>query len=340
MNSGKEIPGILFSGETASGTAARLSFSSYGLSLETETDQVKFSLSDAKVSPKVANAARYIFLPGWGKFLCPNIAELDSLPQVSDDFFLNWLESRVELAIAAIVLFAAALLLGYYKGLPAIALHAANKVPIKQQMEFGQEAVKYLEKTHYLTPSKLPEETTNEIRASFQKLLEDSPKLPYYRLEFRHSAAFGANAFAFPGGIIVLTDDMVRLADKQQELSAILAHEIGHVEQKHAIRKIIQGSAASIAITLFSGDIMLLNFTGLLTVMLQTSYSRNFETEADTFAFNLLARKDISPMHFANIMTKLHKQRGDQGKPAHFLSSHPLDEERIKRAQQASLENL
>src|SRR5207237_8201829 len=61
-----------------------------------------------------------------------------------------------------------------------------------------------------------------------------------YRLELRACPGSGPNAFALPGGVVVLTDELVRLAQSADQLSAVMAHEIGHLRARHALRAALQ----------------------------------------------------------------------------------------------------
>ena len=59
--------------------------------------------------------------------------------------------------------------------------------------------------------------------------------IPLWRSEF-----FGANAFAFPGGPIVVTDDLVKLLDNDYLTLAVIAHELAHIDQRHSLHQIME----------------------------------------------------------------------------------------------------
>ena len=74
------------------------------------------------------------------------------------------------------------------------------------------------------------------------------------------------------------------------------------------------------------------------TVLVQTSYSRRFETEADDYAFESLRRHGISPRAFADLMRRLRNEREAHGRGEsliRYLSTHPATDERIRRAEEA-----
>ena len=64
----------------------------------------------------------------------------------------------------------------------------------------------------------------------------------------------GANAVALPAGIIIMTDALVELSENDEELAAVLAHEIGHVRNRHALRALLQNSVVAGSIILVTGD--------------------------------------------------------------------------------------
>jgi predicted Zn-dependent protease len=139
------------------------------------------------------------------------------------------------------------------------------------------------------------------------------------------------NAFALPGGFVVLFRGLIDAADGPDEVAAVLAHEIGHVissdPTRHALR-----SAGSIGILgLLFGD-----FAGGAAVLLLTErlisaqYSQAAEKGADDFAHALLAQAGISPGALGDMFASMKAEYGDaEGVVAHFLS-HPSLDERIQ----------
>jgi predicted Zn-dependent protease len=148
------------------------------------------------------------------------------------------------------------------------------------------------------------------------------------------------NAFALPGGTIVVTDEMVAAVGSDDELLAVLAHEIGHVRGRHAMRLVLRSSGLAVLLTALAGDAVGVTFlaVALPTMLLQSGYSRQFEAEADDYAFAHMKRHGVSPQAFADVMRRLEKETGgtlDDDAMMRYLGTHPATAERIRRAEGA-----
>jgi predicted Zn-dependent protease len=119
----------------------------------------------------------------------------------------------------------------------------------------------------------------------------------------------------------------------------VLAHEIGHVERRHTMRHILRDSATAVVIATTTADAASLSVAvaGLPAMLATMEYSREFEAEADDYAFRLLQGAGISPLAFATIMERLQRElETDEDQELPFLSTHPGTTERIARARAAA----
>jgi len=249
-----------------------------------------------------------------------------------------WLEERVGMAVGCVALIVGVLVCAYFFGLPAATNWAVTKVSRETEQSLGKEAFAWLDNERWFQPSELDEKRQIRVQTIFSRLVRGLKMEPDYRLQFRHSKRMGANAVALPGGIIVITDEMVLLAGSEDEIAAVLAHEIGHVELRHAMKQVMESSAVAVIAGVVTNDAS--SFTvavaGLPALLAQTEYSRECESEADDFAFKLLKQHHISPAAFASLMERLSKDHADEEKYTSFLSTHPVTAERVKRARRAS----
>jgi predicted Zn-dependent protease len=112
-----------------------------------------------------------------------------------------------------------------------------------------------------------------------------------------------------------------------------LAHEIGHLKYRHALRHILQDSATGLLIVFVTGDVSSI-LGAIPTGLLLTKYSRDFEREADDFALQYLDRRGIDGKAFSDILLRMEKERPGTSDIPSFLSTHPSTEERARRSQQ------
>ena len=199
-------------------------------------------------------------------------------------------------------------------------------------------------------PSGLPQWRQDEVQVLFGGILlamgQDGRD---YRLVFRESPALGANALALPGGTVVVTDDFMALLDQDQQLLAVLAHEIGHIRHRHALRQILQNSSVGLLIATLTGDLFSASSmaAALPTMLIDAKFSRDMEREADDVAIDYLQQEGIPLQHFATILEQLQlsvagSMPAQNHKPAalDYLSSHPATAERLARLKQAATKAL
>jgi Zn-dependent protease with chaperone function len=333
------VHGQYFDGHEPIGSPATLVFTGKEAALIGAKISQRYRAAQLLVSPRIGRAERFVALPDGGQFQCPDNPLLDRLPHDSQaEGVVAWLEQRLSVAVAGVVLIAAVILGGYFFGLPALAERVAARVPIETEQALGDRTLAWFDENHWFNPSRLKPGVRETLRQGFDDLRSGLPQAQHYRLEFRDAPMVGANAFALPGGTIVVTDAMVGAAESPQELFAVFAHEMGHVEHRHALRTLLQNSAVGVAATAVTGDAASLSVAvaGLPIMLAQAKYSRTFELEADDFAFDLLKQHDISPEYFAMLMERLNAKHGGPEGAFRYISSHPLTQERIRRARAAA----
>lgn len=138
-----------------------------------------------------------------------------------------------------------------------------------------------------------------------------------------------SNAIALPGGKIYLMRGMLDDAQHADEIAGVLAHELGHVHNRDGLRRLIQMGSTSFLVGLLFGDV-----TGSGAVILvarslfDASYSRENETDADSFSINVMNKLGRSPTAMGEFLVRITKKK--EFGPTIF-ASHPLSEERLAR---------
>jgi predicted Zn-dependent protease len=333
------LKGQYYDGRQPIAVPATLEFSRSEAILTAGQVTGRYAVDELGVSPASGKADRFIALPDGGQLQCPDQSFLDLLPQTSpSEGLVARLEARWGVALSGIVIVACVLLAGYFRGLPAAAERIAARIPLETEQALGRQSLAWLDEKGWFQPTNLDKTTQQNIKDGFGGLISDLPLKDHYQLELRTSRVMGANAFALPGGIIVITDDMVKAADSPEEVQAVLAHEIGHVELRHTMRSVLQNSAVAVAVAAVTSDAASLSvaIAGLPVLLAQTKYSREFEAAADDYAFNLLKQKDRSPAAFASLMERIAGKHGEDERTFSYVSTHPVTEERVKRARDAA----
>ena len=223
--------------------------------------------------------------------------------------------------------------------MPWLADRIAEQIPPTAERSLGDQVLGSLDRLG-LGASTLDADRRNVLAARFAKLAQGAPGGADYRVEFRNAPGIGANAFALPGGTVVVTDQLVNLLGDDREFDAVVAHEIGHQQHRHAIRQTLRTSFVAIVAAFFAGDVSSASavVVAVPSFLLDNHYSRTFEEEADAYAFDLLARHDESPHWFAEAMRLLESQHPDRrrGREPAYLSSHPATFDRIDEAEAAA----
>ena len=239
------------------------------------------------------------------------------------------LERRWQAVLVAVVATVALCALLLFVVLPAMTAPLARLVPGAWARTIDEQALPILDRL-VLQPSALPPPDRERVAAGFAALVEgldlDADR---YRLEFR-SGSVGANAFAMPGGTVIVTDRMAEIATPA-ELDAVLAHEIGHVERRHGLQQILRKSTLAIILVMVGPDAGTISelAQGLPAVLLDSGYSRAFEREADRFACDALARLGRDPGALAEALQRLAAEHPEAGAVHAWVSSHPETDERI-----------
>ena len=230
-------------------------------------------------------------------------------------------------------------------GVPAAAEHISDALPVGAHESVGRGALATMDRT-LLEESALGADERAEIGRRFEALVAAVPNAEFeYELHFRRLGEV-PNAFALPGGDIVVTDALVELARTPEELDSVLLHEVGHVHERHGMRHAIQASAVTLVVSLALGDVGGLGelATAVPVFLLQSGYSRESESEADEFAFARMIETGRDPKHFAAIIRRLGavvtaNDEGAGGEPrADWMSTHPDTERRARRALELSRE--
>ena len=215
-------------------------------------------------------------------------------------------------------------------GLSFVPTAQAAMISEKQEIEMGERAGKALEAQYGLYQD---DEVASRIDRIGKALAAHSTRqIPY---TFKVLNTQDVNALACPGGFIYVYKGLVDTMTSDDELAAVLGHEIGHIEKRHTVHQIEKQMALSLLTILAgaaSGDPGAgLALASTVSSALMASYSRGDEREADQEGFRLVKEAGFNPYGAAVTMAKLEDLAKDYGNPEYGLySSHPEPEARLK----------
>ena len=146
------------------------------------------------------------------------------------------------------------------------------------------------------------------------------------------------NAFALPGNKIGVHTGLIKLVDNQDQLAAVIGHEVGHVLSKHSNERMSQKTAVNLGVTMVSAISVPTSALGQAAVSalglgaeygVILPFSRLQESEADIIGLDLMAKAGFDPRQSVNLWQKMAAaSKGPQ--PSEFMSTHPAHETRIK----------
>jgi len=135
------------------------------------------------------------------------------------------------------------------------------------------------------------------------------------------------NAFAAPGGVVVVNSGLIRAAGSAEELAGVLAHEVAHAELRHTLRGMIKSLGLRTLVALAVGDISGSVFADAATSLTELRFSRDAEREADAEGLRRLVTARINPAGMIRFYEKLAAEQ--RLSPPPLLSTHPATGERL-----------
>lgn len=135
------------------------------------------------------------------------------------------------------------------------------------------------------------------------------------------------NAFALPDNNMVIYTGLIEYAKNAEEVAGVMAHEIGHMEKKHVMKKLVKEIGFAMLFTIAGGDAGFEILRETARVLSSTAFDRVQETEADNYAVEVMARAKVSPEHLGNFLFRLAKDH-DMPEELVWVSTHPESKER------------
>jgi predicted Zn-dependent protease len=221
---------------------------------------------------------------------------------------------------------ALAVMLGLWFGSDLLVEIAVERIPVEWEQKLGESAY-----ADFLAHQEIVKEgmVVSAVEEMIQRLVEQIPDNPYqFKVTVVRSDV--VNAFALPGGFIVVFTGLMKKAERAEEVAGVMGHELNHVLQRHGLERIVKQLGLMAVVAIIVGDQQ--GLVGLMrqvgVELLTLKFGRQQETEADLTGLQLLHRAKIDPSGMIRFFERLSEK--DEGR-TEWLSTHPMSSARAER---------
>lgn len=242
------------------------------------------------------------------------------------------LQGGVKVALSALAVIIAIAVAVYFWVLPPLADKAIDLIPLYYDKELGTLAKNQI--------GEKPDSAASQLLTSFAAHIQWDVK---DTITFSVVDSDVINAYALPGGYIVVYSALLRKLDTPEELAALLSHEISHIKYRHSMRSLVRNLSGYLFGSLVFNDV-----NGMMATLFKNAdqlrtlqYSREFEEEADLKGLEMMRRNKIDQQGMLGLMEALKKAGNEKSSISipEFISTHPLTDHRIRYVQQTMLEH-
>ncbi len=217
--------------------------------------------------------------------------------------------------------------LGYvWTNRAAVTMNLAEGIPVSTEKKIGETVYAQIKAQEKASDDPGHRATVEAITGRLVGALKDKR----YEFKFHVVENDAINAFAIPGGHVVIHSALLKAAKRPEEVAGVLAHELAHVTKRHSLRNLISSLGTTLFLQVLAGDATVLAEAG--TQLLGLSYSRDFEREADDAGWQYLLDADMDPRgmieFFKTLRAEEEKRMSMEGLQG-LLSTHPATSERI-----------
>ncbi len=220
------------------------------------------------------------------------------------------------------------LLGGVYIGIKSGARAAIGALPVSVDQKIGELAIKTMD----LKGEKVDDPVLAEAVQTIVERLSPLGGEGRFSFDAQVVDAPIVNAFALPGGRIVLYTGLIEKAETAEQVAGVLAHEMAHVTRRHGLERIVQSVGVVVALDILLGDASGLVALGveLLKNAAVTSYSRAQEAEADEVGIAIMNGSGLRALELAAFFEVLESEGAVPPKLLTWFSSHPSGEDRMQ----------
>ena len=235
---------------------------------------------------------------------------------------------QIRLAVIA-TLALAAVIAAYLYGVPFLASRLVALVPPAWEQRLGATVADQMESSlgGFTLCDPDPDSVANRALTRFGEAALQGSGTPF-ALSINVARSDIPNAFALPGGQVYFLSALLDQAQAPDEFAGILAHEIGHVANRHGMEQLISSAGTGALIGFILGDMTGISVAaGLGSTIIDARFSREAERQADIFAAQVAQRLDFDPSGLADLLDRVGRD-DDFARALALLSTHPLTADR------------
>jgi predicted Zn-dependent protease len=240
----------------------------------------------------------------------------------------NLLRKRTSLWTSAMIItgIVIAMVIGLWLMKDKMVENIANTIPPSQEQKISEQMRKSALLDKHIITDSLINQKIKLITQPLVKAVNDTQ----FKFSFTVIEDESLNAFALPGGAVIIHSGLLEKAQSAEEVAGVLAHEISHVTKRHHLRGIISNFGLFFILRGLVGDIagISADIATAGAALSSLKYSRDYEREADDNGFKLLQKANIPTQGMIDFFYTMSKEAPDLG-DASFLSTHPATKERI-----------
>ncbi|MDF0642816.1 MAG: M48 family metallopeptidase [Nitrospira sp.] len=203
---------------------------------------------------------------------------------------------------------------------------AVDRIPVEWERQLGEAAYRDFLARHTVVKEGPAVDAVQEMTRRLTDQIPDDP----YRFEVTVVRSDVVNAFALPGGYVVVFTGLLQKAETGEEVAGVLSHELSHVLQRHGLERIVKQVGLMTVLSIVLGDQQgLIGLTKQIGGELLTlKFGRAQETEADVAGLRLLNRARIDSNGLVRFFERMAEQEHE---PIAILSTHPISAARVER---------
>ena len=202
-------------------------------------------------------------------------------------------------------------------------------IPVEQEEKLGDAIVKNLfESGAY---KEVQDSVVENAMLQIEGRLIEEVGMTDFEHDLRVVKSERVNAFTLPGGHILVCSGLIEFAERPEELAAVVAHEMGHVEKRHVIERLKREFGKSLLLSVLgagSGSAI----GNIASNSVSATFNRGQEREADKYALRLMEASSIDPDHLGELFERMREEKDSGAEVPTMLKSHPDMNSRIKKA--------